>query len=163
MLKPRSKFCHEYNVCFSKLPITFFFARNLLYQHDANFQSNGEKSLEIWNFFCGLVLMRNMKVSWLAKPKKKLCYVTRLNCMGVFNAFFLLIHSFPHGKFFFENTCRTHYWHQMFRGKTFIYHGKSVLRNRTCCQSCWMYIVKLQSWCPVRDIRWKTVFVTAGR
>ena len=72
--------------------------------------------------------------------KIKPCYVTRLNFMGVSYAFFLLIISIPHCKFFLEKTGRTVFRHQMSRGKTFIYHGKSVLCNRTCCQSCWIYI-----------------------
>ena len=72
---------------------------------------------------------------------------------GGFLCPFLLIISIPHCKFFLEKTGRTVFRHQMSRGKTFIYHGKSVLCNRTCCQSCWIYILKRQLWYLVRDIR----------
>ena len=59
--------------------------------------------------------------------KKKTLLCNPFKFYGVFLCLFLLIYSIPHGKFLLEKTGGTH---QMSGGKTFIYHGKSVLSGR---------------------------------
>ena len=87
IVETQFKICHEYNTFFTKLPITFSLARNLPHHYNiVNFQSNGEKSLEVGDFFA---------VScW---KKKLLCNPFKFR--GVFLWLFLLIISTPLGVF----------------------------------------------------------------